>query len=72
MSVYIYATLLFFYWIRRRTSLTSFATQSSQDVDEYFHHFQQQIAYGPEEGDELDPKWLKRLSRFINRRIIAL
>ncbi|KAH7725688.1 hypothetical protein AAVH_06530 [Aphelenchoides avenae] len=72
MSVYIYATLLFFYWIRRRVSLNSFATQSSQDVDEYFQHFQQQIAYGPEDGDDVDPKWLQRLTRFLNRRIFAL
>lgn len=71
MSVYIYATLLFFYFASRKAARKDLPTLERPDVNEYFQQFQRQIAFGAEH-EEPHPGWTRRLSKFINRRIVGL
>ncbi|KAH7706643.1 hypothetical protein AAVH_26129 [Aphelenchoides avenae] len=59
MGAYMYLTLAFFFWIRRRVSPKGLAIKSCPAVDDYFESFQRSIAYN---GDVL--KLFRKLSEF--------
>lgn len=45
MSVYIYATLLFFHFARRRAANKGLVQPEMPGVDQYFEQFRRQIAF---------------------------
>ncbi|KAH7701650.1 hypothetical protein AAVH_31215, partial [Aphelenchoides avenae] len=44
ISAYLWITLVFFYWIRRKIAATSFVADEPQAVDDYFKKFERLIA----------------------------